>query len=64
MPVILLATSCSGPIPERQANNVPAKVLTVKKVVPACCAKKPSRFSTVPKKTIEIDFLVGQNHKK
>ncbi|HQT23970.1 MAG: hypothetical protein B7X86_10300 [Sphingobacteriales bacterium 17-39-43] len=53
MPVILLTISCSDPIPERQANNAPAKVSKVKNEVPACCSKKPSRFYPEPKQAMK-----------
>lgn len=53
IPVSLLASSCSDSIPEKQANNVSAKVLKAKDEIPACCAKKPSRFSPLPKKSLK-----------
>jgi hypothetical protein len=49
MPVIFIGFSCSETIPEKQVNNAAAKVLKFKKTVPACCSKKPSRFSAKPK---------------
>ncbi len=49
MPVVLLATSCSDSISEKQASNAPEKVFKVKNSVPSCCSKIPSRFSAKPK---------------